>query len=136
MRNLAAKLGRKAGVIAVICSAVFPAWPSNAIAAGRATTTITIDGSRPGPAFDGIGAISGGDSRLLIDYPPQQRAQILNYLFGPAGGRRCPPAAWALPASDDLAGRGRGRAAPGVPSRDQRARGARHLRHPDPGLPL
>ena len=86
MRNLAAKLGRKIGVIAVACSAVMT-WPVPAIAASRATATITIDGRRPGPAFDGIGAISGGggNSRLLIDYPAKQRTQILNYLFGPGG---------------------------------------------------
>jgi O-glycosyl hydrolase len=50
------------------------------------STRITINGARPGPVFDGIGAISGnGNSRFLTDYPPAQRAQILNYLFGPGG---------------------------------------------------
>ena len=41
-----------------------------------------------GGAFDGIGAISGGGatSRLLPDYPPAQRAQILDYLFKPNFG--------------------------------------------------
>jgi hypothetical protein len=50
--------------------------------------TIIIDGAHPGPAFQGIGAISGGggNSRLLIDYPPRERAQILNYLFSPHFG--------------------------------------------------
>ncbi len=40
-----------------------------------AVTTISIDGRRAGPVFEGIGAISGGggNSRLLIDYPPRQR---------------------------------------------------------------
>jgi hypothetical protein len=49
---------------------------------------VLIDGARPGPAFQGIGAISGGggNSRLLIDYPPRQRAQILDYLFLPHFG--------------------------------------------------
>jgi O-glycosyl hydrolase len=58
-------------------------------AAGRpaAVTAITIDGRTAGPVFQGVGAISGGggNSRLLIDYPAAQRAQILNYLFGPGG---------------------------------------------------
>ena len=39
-------------------------------------TLATLDGSKIGPTFDGVGAISGGggNSRLLIDYPePQQR---------------------------------------------------------------
>jgi hypothetical protein len=51
-------------------------------------TTITIDGARPGPVFDGIGAISGGGgtARLLIDYPQPQRSQILSYLFKPGYG--------------------------------------------------
>jgi hypothetical protein len=58
---------------------------------GRArqpTTQFTINGARPGPRFDGIGAISGGggNSRLLIEYPPAQRQQILDYLFKPGYG--------------------------------------------------
>jgi hypothetical protein len=49
---------------------------------------VTVNGARPGPAFQGIGAISGGggNSRLLIDYPPRERAQILDYLFLPHFG--------------------------------------------------
>src|SRR6266536_1819957 len=52
------------------------------------TTDITIDGTRAGPAFQGVGAISGGggNSRLLIDYPEPQRGQILDYLFKPGYG--------------------------------------------------
>ena len=52
-------------------------------------TTITLDGHRRSQLFDGVGAISGGggNSRLLIDYPPRQRNQILDYLFGPGGAR-------------------------------------------------
>src|SRR6266536_890947 len=52
------------------------------------TTDITIDGTRAGPAFQGVGAISGGggNSRLLIDYPEPQRSQILDYLFKPNYG--------------------------------------------------
>src|SRR5580704_17619145 len=47
--------------------------------------TIVVNGARPGPVFQGIGAISGGvgNSRLLIDYPPRERGQILGYLFSP-----------------------------------------------------
>jgi Glycosyl hydrolase family 59/Concanavalin A-like lectin/glucanases superfamily len=85
MRKVTAKLGRTAVAFAV--SASLLTWPSSPADAVRGTATITIDGRRPGPVFDGIGAISGGggNSRLLIDYPPKQRAQILNYLFGPGG---------------------------------------------------
>jgi Glycosyl hydrolase family 59 len=55
-------------------------------AANRAV--VIINGARSGPAFQGIGAISGGggNSRLLIDYPPRARAQILDYLFLPHFG--------------------------------------------------
>ena len=57
-----------------------------AIMPGRAT--VVIDGARSGPVFQGIGAISGGggNSRLLIDYPPAERGQILDYLFSPHFG--------------------------------------------------
>ena len=50
--------------------------------------TVVVNGARPGPVFQGIGAISGGggNSRLLIDYPPRERAQILDYLFKPHYG--------------------------------------------------
>jgi hypothetical protein len=78
-----------AGVLAVTAAA----GSVNAIAAkvkpeaAITNTTFTIDGQKPGLTYDGIGAISGGGAtaRLLIDYPPAQRTQILNYLFGPGG---------------------------------------------------
>jgi Glycosyl hydrolase family 59 len=63
-----------------VAAAAFPAAPDRAV--------ITINGARPGPVFQGIGAISGGggNSRLLIDYPPRYRTQILDYLFLPHFG--------------------------------------------------
>lgn len=63
--------------------------PAAVPAAGPgAVATVSIDGADPGPAFQGIGAISGGggNSRLLTDYPPGERAQILDYLFSPHFG--------------------------------------------------
>src|SRR5687768_11260816 len=53
-----------------------------------APTSITIDGTKGGRIFDGIGAISGGggNSRLLIDYPEPSRTEILDYLFKPRYG--------------------------------------------------
>jgi Glycosyl hydrolase family 59 len=72
---------------------------TGAIAAGALTTKspaktperrsgITINGARVGPAFQGVGAISGGggNSRLIVDYPPKQQRQILDYLFKPGYG--------------------------------------------------
>ena len=52
-------------------------------------TTITIDGTKGGRVFDGVGAISGGggNSVQLISYPEPQRGDILDYLFKP-GARR------------------------------------------------
>lgn len=59
-------------------------------AAGRAphTHSVTLDGSRMGRVFQGVGAVSGGggNSRLLIDYPEPQRQQVLDYLFKPGYG--------------------------------------------------
>jgi hypothetical protein len=50
-------------------------------------TSIFINGLNRGALFNGVGSISGGGgtARLLIDYPPAQRNEILNYLFGPGG---------------------------------------------------
>ncbi len=52
------------------------------------TTSIKLDGAGTGRVFGGVGAISGGggNTRLLIDYPPKQRDEILDYLFKPGYG--------------------------------------------------
>jgi hypothetical protein len=54
----------------------------------EAATSITINGTGAGKTFDGVGAVSGGGgtSRLLPDYPTQQRDEILDYLFKPNFG--------------------------------------------------
>lgn len=66
------------------------AQPSAASAktATGVSTVIHVDGADTGRVFGGVGAISGGggNSRLLIDYPPAQRDQILDYLFKPGYG--------------------------------------------------
>jgi hypothetical protein len=51
-------------------------------------TAILVDGAGNGRTFDGIGGLSGGGgtSRLLIDYPPQQQNEILDFLFKPQFG--------------------------------------------------
>jgi hypothetical protein len=81
---LAAALGT--AVTAVLLATSRNGTPRVAPTPNRAA--VTINGADPGPAFQGIGAISGGggNSRLLIDYPPRERAQILDYLFSPHYG--------------------------------------------------
>lgn len=57
-------------------------------ARAASAVTITVDGRRAGPAFQGVGAISGGggNSRFLVDYPARQREAILKELFAPKVG--------------------------------------------------
>lgn len=52
------------------------------------TTNIVVNIADTGRTFDGVGGLSGGGgtSRLLWDYPPQQRNKILDYLFKPDYG--------------------------------------------------
>ena len=48
---------------------------------------VSVNGHDTGRIFQGIGALSAGaSSRLLIDYPPAQRQEILDYLFKPHFG--------------------------------------------------
>jgi len=56
--------------------------------AAQAAVAITVDGTKLGRTFDGVGAISGGggNTRLLLDYPAQQRDEILDYLCKPGYG--------------------------------------------------
>ena len=57
------------------------------VATSNETQVIELDGNAPGRVFDGIGGLSAGAaSRLLIDYPKRQRAQILDFLFRPNFG--------------------------------------------------
>ena len=71
-----------AGLVLAAVSMLVSAAPAGA------ATSITLNGSSGGRAFDGIGAISGGggNSRLLIDYPEPERGQVLDYLFKPGYG--------------------------------------------------
>jgi Glycosyl hydrolase family 59 len=96
-RRITRAAARVAAVIAVVagCGPAVAAKPHSppspvplAVAHPPYPATIVIDGDRPGPVFQGIGAISGGggNSRLLIDYPAAEREQILDYLFTPHFG--------------------------------------------------
>ena len=51
-------------------------------------TVVFDDSPGVGRLFDGIGGLSGGGatSKLLVNYPKEQRDQILDYLFKPGFG--------------------------------------------------
>jgi hypothetical protein len=89
-RGLAvAAVGMTAFAVAPSAHAQTTAGPRLIVPAAAASVNrITINGARPGPVFDGVGAISGGGgtARLLMDYPQAQRQQILDYLFKPGYG--------------------------------------------------
>jgi len=82
-----AVLGLAAAALAATPLSV-PATTHAATTQAAATTAINVNGGSAGRTFDGIGAISGGggNSRLLVDYPPAQRTAILDYLFKPGYG--------------------------------------------------
>ena len=70
----------------VLSLAVVPASTAGA-ASAAASAALTIRGDAPYQLFDGIGGMSsGGTSRLLLDYPPQQQSEILDLLFLPQFG--------------------------------------------------
>ncbi|MFD9688745.1 ricin-type beta-trefoil lectin domain protein [Kitasatospora sp. NPDC059088] len=81
--SLATPPAAEAAPVAAPAPAAAAATPGTAV-----RTAVTVDGTQPGLAFDGVGAISGGggNSRLLVDYPEPQRSQLLDYLFKPGYG--------------------------------------------------
>lgn len=76
-----------AALVAVVATAGLALVPGR-LPPPQPSLTIPVDGTRPGPAYQGIGALSGGggNSRLLVDYPAAERSQVLNYLFTPGYG--------------------------------------------------
>jgi len=57
------------------------------LAANLPTTNIVVNPAAGGGIYEGIGAVSAGaSSRLLIEYPDEQRREILDYLFKPDFG--------------------------------------------------
>ena len=83
-RNWLDRFAMRAAAVGVLLAA-------GAIAAAPVSSAdspaIAVDGTSAGRTFDGVGALSAGaSSRLLIDYPPAQRSQILDYLFKPGYG--------------------------------------------------
>ena len=88
---VAAALVAVFGISAVLAAPHAGAMTSRPRSAARPAAVtdpaITLDGTSAGRLFDGVGALSAGaSSRLLTDYPPQQRNQILDYLFKPGYG--------------------------------------------------
>ena len=90
-----ARRGRaRAGIAGLAAIGAVAVSLTGGVAAAQATdspapgSSITIDGTSPGRVFDGVGAISGGGatSRLLLDYPAQERNEVLDYLFKPGYG--------------------------------------------------
>lgn len=74
-------------VLAAALLVAAPGAQAGPTAPGGTTASVRLDGAGPGRTFAGVGAISsGGSSRLLIDYPPEERSQILDYLFKPGYG--------------------------------------------------
>ncbi|WP_329059618.1 ricin-type beta-trefoil lectin domain protein [Amycolatopsis sp. NBC_01480] len=80
-----ARIARLSAVLLLALAAlIVPAATATAVTA----TDVSVNGTATGRTFDGLGAISGGggNSRLLRDYPPEQQAQLLDYLFKPGYG--------------------------------------------------
>src|SRR6266699_3491721 len=92
-RTRSAGPGRRAAAGAMVVTGALSLAGSAVPARALTTTDITIDGTKAVPAFQGVGAISGGggNSRLLIDYPEPERSQILAYLFKPNYGATTQP---------------------------------------------
>ncbi len=91
LHRISSVMGAAAVVVALAAAPQPSAWGAPVTAdeqAAGVSTSIDINGVDHGRTFDGVGAISGGggNSRLLIDYPAEQRNQILDYLFKPGYG--------------------------------------------------
>jgi O-glycosyl hydrolase len=72
---------------AALAFAVAAALISATAASDADAQSFTVDLSSRGQAFQGVGALSGGGgvTRMLIDYPVDAQADILDMLFGPSG---------------------------------------------------
>eukprot|EP01047_Picozoa_sp_COSAG01_P020104 COSAG01_NODE_1136_length_11548_cov_30.375404_16_plen_106_part_00 len=57
------------------------------LAGSASEQTISVDPAGPGLRYDGHGGLSAGaSSRLLFDYAPAVRSEILDYLYKPHFG--------------------------------------------------
>ncbi len=74
-------------VIAILFAGAFSCATLNKVSQVKGVQPVSIDGRAEGRTFEGRGACSAGaSSRLLIDYPPEYRSQILDFLFKPNYG--------------------------------------------------
>ena len=88
LRRLRVRPAVAVGAILAVLTALISLHLPTPAHAATVSTAITVDGTKTGLTFDGVGAASGGggNSRLLIDYPEPQRSQLLDYLFKPGYG--------------------------------------------------
>jgi hypothetical protein len=78
-----------AAAVVLSCLAGFlTAAVSQAQTTAPPVTRITLNLGQGGRIYDGVGGVlgGGGNARYLMDYPPAQRQQILDYLFKPDYG--------------------------------------------------
>ncbi len=73
---------------ALVGTALFTPAGSGSADTPAPDQVITLDPSSGGRVYEGMGAISGGGgtSRLLVDYPADERNEILDYMFKPQYG--------------------------------------------------
>lgn len=83
MNNPLSNPRRSRGTQAAVLAAALGLPAAHCLAAPA--QVIALDGTAPGPLYEGVGAVSGGGgtSVLLKDYPEAQRSQILDILFKP-----------------------------------------------------
>lgn len=76
-----------ASLAAVIAVSGFGGLTSHPLAAEAAPAVVNINGTDVGRSFEGIGGVfSNGMTKLLMDYPEDQRDDILGLLFKPKFG--------------------------------------------------
>jgi hypothetical protein len=82
------KIAIVAGILMLLLAISYGIQARSPHLAQAQSMTITVNGASGGRVFEGVGAISGGGgtSRLLFDYPAQQRSEILDFLFKPNFG--------------------------------------------------
>jgi O-glycosyl hydrolase len=69
------------------CTALLEPVASTSGSVIAENVSVSLDGSTALHRYDGHGGLSAGaSSRLLWDYPEQQRSQILDFLFKPSFG--------------------------------------------------